>query len=182
MEIEKLMIQAGRTLKEYPGIELPESSEIKELGNKLLNEEINYNKEQQKEEHLKIFGTLNYEQCLAFDSIMESVGKYLGKQIFVEGYSGTGKTYLWKAITTKLRSEGKTVLAVASSGIVALLLQGRETITLEVPHVKQHCYGVKVVRQAQRKMVRLANRIGEIDEINILCNNILSLVYPLYSK
>ena len=40
VEIEKLMRQAGKTLKEYPGIELPDSSEIKELGNRLLNEEI----------------------------------------------------------------------------------------------------------------------------------------------
>ena len=46
VEIEKLMRQAGKILKEYPGIELPDSSEIKELGNKILNEEINYNKEQ----------------------------------------------------------------------------------------------------------------------------------------
>jgi ATP-dependent DNA helicase PIF1 len=58
---------------------------------------------------------------------MESVDKRLGKQIFVEGYGGTGKTYLWKAITTKLRSEGKIVLAVASCGIAALLLQGGRT-------------------------------------------------------
>ena len=45
----------------------------------------------------------------------------------MDGYGGTGKTYLWKAITTKLRSEGKIVLAVASSGIAALLLQGGRT-------------------------------------------------------
>ena len=127
VEIEKLMRQAGRTLKEYPRIELPETSEIKELGNKLLNEEINYNKEQQKEDHLKIFGSLNYEQRLAFDSIMESVDNDLGKQIFVDGYGGTGKTYLWKAITTKLHSNGKIILAVASSGIAALLLEGGRT-------------------------------------------------------
>lgn len=35
--------------------------------------------------------------------------------------------HLWKAITTKLRSEGKIVLAVASCGIAALLLQGGRT-------------------------------------------------------
>ncbi|XP_040248155.1 uncharacterized protein [Aegilops tauschii subsp. strangulata] len=127
VEIEKLMRQAGKTLKEYPGIELPDSSEIKELGNRLLNEEINYNKEEQKEEHSRIFGSLNSEQRHAFDSVMESVDKDLGKQIFVDGYGGTGKTYLWKAITTKLRSEGKIVLAVASCGIAALLLQGGRT-------------------------------------------------------
>jgi hypothetical protein len=48
-------------------------------------------------------------------------------KIFVDGYGGTGKTYLWKAITTKLRSQGKIVLAVASCGIAALLLQGGRT-------------------------------------------------------
>jgi hypothetical protein len=55
---------------------------------------------------------------------MESTDKDLGKQIFVDGYGGTGKTYLyiWKAITTKLHSEGKIVLAVASCGIAVLLL------------------------------------------------------------
>ena len=37
-------------------------------------------------------------------------------------HGGTGKTYLWKAITTSLRSEGKIVLVVASSAIAALLI------------------------------------------------------------
>ena len=46
---------SGKTLKEYPGIELPDSLEIKELGDKLLNEEINYNKDDEKEEHLRIW-------------------------------------------------------------------------------------------------------------------------------
>jgi hypothetical protein len=58
---------------------------------------------------------------------MESVDSKQGKLIFVEGYGGTGKTYLWKAITTKIRYEGKIVLAVASCGIVALLLEGGMT-------------------------------------------------------
>lgn len=41
----------------------------------------------------------------------------------MEGYGDRGKTYLWKAITIKFHSEGKVVLAVASCGIAALLLQ-----------------------------------------------------------
>lgn len=58
---------------------------------------------------------------------MESVDKDLGKHFFVDGYGATGKTYLWEAIRTKLRSEGKIVLAVTSSGIAALLLEGGRT-------------------------------------------------------
>jgi hypothetical protein len=47
--------------------------------------------------------------------------------MYVNGYDGTGKTYLWKAITSKLRSKGKVLLAVASCGIAALLIQGGRT-------------------------------------------------------
>jgi hypothetical protein len=51
----------------------------------------------------------------------------MGKLIFVEGYGCIGKTYLWKAITTKLRPEGKIVHAVASCGVADLLLDGGRT-------------------------------------------------------
>jgi Cdc6-like AAA superfamily ATPase len=47
--------------------------------------------------------------------------------MYVNGYDGTGKTYLWKAITSKLRSKRNILLAVASCGIAALLLQGGRT-------------------------------------------------------
>jgi hypothetical protein len=75
---------------------------------------MSYNKEKQKEDHLRIFGNLNSEQLNAFDSIMESIEKDLGTQVFVDGYVGTCKTYLWKTIKTKLCSKGKVVLAVVS--------------------------------------------------------------------
>ncbi|CAN1120470.1 ATP-dependent DNA helicase PIF1 [Linum perenne] len=44
-----------------------------------------------------------------------------------DGYGGTGKTFLWKVISMKLRSEKKIVLCVASSGIAALLMTGGRT-------------------------------------------------------
>ena len=80
LEIEKLMRQPGQTLKEYPGIELPNSTGLKELGNRLLNEELNYNKEELKVEHLGIsLCNLNSEQRRAFGYIIESVDKDLRK-------------------------------------------------------------------------------------------------------
>jgi hypothetical protein len=127
IEIEKQMGQAGKSLKEYPGIELPNMPELNEIRNKLINEELDYDKDKLTAEHAQIMSTLNIDQKKAFDAIIESAEQSLGKIIFVDGYGGTGKTYLWKAITTRLRSEGKIVLAVASCGIAALLLQGGRT-------------------------------------------------------
>lgn len=42
----------------------------------------------------------------------------------MSGHGGTGKTFLWNSIISRIRSEGKIVLVVASSGVAALLLPG----------------------------------------------------------
>jgi ATP-dependent DNA helicase PIF1 len=46
---------------------------------------------------------------------------------FLYGYGGTGKTYIWRALSAALRSTGEIVLAVASSGIASLLIPGGRT-------------------------------------------------------
>jgi hypothetical protein len=84
IEIEKLMRQAGKILKDYPQIELPSVDELEEIGNRLINEELNYDKDKQKEEHQTIYNNLNSDQKNAFSAIMKYVDKNLGKQIFVE--------------------------------------------------------------------------------------------------
>jgi hypothetical protein len=71
--------------------------------------------------------TLTRNKKNAFNTVINLVDNNMEKLIFVEGYGGIGKIYLWKAITTKLRSEGKIVHAVASCGIAALLLDGGRT-------------------------------------------------------
>jgi PIF1-like helicase/DNA helicase Pif1-like protein len=45
----------------------------------------------------------------------------------ITGHGGTGKTFLYKVICSKLRSESAIVLCTASSGIAALLLPGGRT-------------------------------------------------------
>ncbi|KAJ3684336.1 hypothetical protein LUZ61_013500 [Rhynchospora tenuis] len=56
-----------------------------------------------------------------------SVQSREGQLFFVYGHGGTGKTFVWQAITAVLRSEGRIVLTVASSGLSSLLLQGGVT-------------------------------------------------------
>jgi DNA replication protein DnaC len=88
---------------------MPSADQLAEIGNRLMNEEMNYDKNKQSDDHRMIYSNLNDEHKIAFNSIIESVDNNQGKLIFVEGHGGTGKTYLWKAITTKLRSEEKIV-------------------------------------------------------------------------
>ena len=62
----------------------------------------------------RVAAKLNQDQRTAFDVIVESVYNSIGKLIFYDAYGQTGKSFLWKSITTKLRSKGKIVLVVAS--------------------------------------------------------------------
>ncbi len=68
---------------------------------------------------------------------MISIYQNTGDVIFVYRHGGTGKIYLWKTIILKLRSEGKIVLGVASSGIASLLLpRGRRANSRFKIHIK----------------------------------------------
>ncbi|CAH9097469.1 unnamed protein product, partial [Cuscuta europaea] len=59
--------------------------------------------------------------------IMRSVDEDIGGVIFVYGYGGSGKTFVWKTLSAAIRSKGEIVLNVASSGIASLLLPGGRT-------------------------------------------------------
>jgi hypothetical protein len=48
-----------------------------------------------------------------------------GKLFFVYGNGGTGKTFVWTTFLSRLRGQGKIVLAIASLGIAFLLLLNR---------------------------------------------------------
>jgi len=56
------------------------------------------------------------------------VNEHSGKTFFLDEPSGSGKTYVYNTIAAKLQSEGKIVICVASSAVVALLLDGGQTI------------------------------------------------------
>ena len=46
---------------------------------------------------------------------------------FVNGPAGTGKTFLYNTLLAEIRLHGNIALAVASSGIAALLINGGRT-------------------------------------------------------
>ncbi|GJY36193.1 reverse transcriptase domain-containing protein [Tanacetum coccineum] len=68
-----------------------------------------------------LYGGLNPQQRDVYDNIMQAVNERNGGLFFVYGCGGTGKMYLWKTIISWIRSLGRIVLAVASSGIASLL-------------------------------------------------------------
>ncbi|KAK9203752.1 hypothetical protein WN943_014008 [Citrus x changshan-huyou] len=95
--------------------------------NRLVNEELDYDRDQLKKLHEKSFTTLNACQKSAYEAIMHFVDNEEGRLFFINRHGGTGKTFLWNTIIAKLRSHSKIVLPVATSGIAALLLPNGRT-------------------------------------------------------
>ena len=126
MEIDNILQSNGKTLKDFPPMPIPDSSELYQ-GNRLIEEELNYDRNKLREEFNNMKTVMTDEQRHAFNTIMNALSTNCGAVFFLYGYGGTGKTFLWRTLTSALRSEGHIVLAVASSGIASLLLPGGRT-------------------------------------------------------
>lgn len=121
------MKSIGRSLKDYPQLPQPPAMYLESCSNHLIAEETNYDMMEMKKEYMDLLCKCNEEQLEVYNSVIKSVDNNEGSLFFVYGSGGCGKTYLWRTLICKLRSEGKIVLPVASSGIAATLLPGGRT-------------------------------------------------------
>jgi hypothetical protein len=67
---------------------------------------------------------LNLEQRAVYDNVMAAVNC---PTFFINGLGDTGKTFFYSCLLSTMRTQGQVAVAVASSGIVALLLDGGRT-------------------------------------------------------
>jgi hypothetical protein len=97
------------------------------IGNRLILEEMQYDKNALRATAFSLHEKLNEDQLSIYKQIMSTATGPTGEVFFVSGHGGTGKTFLWNAIITALRGDDHIVLAVASSGVASLLLPGGRT-------------------------------------------------------
>ncbi|KAK9724272.1 hypothetical protein RND81_05G060200 [Saponaria officinalis] len=127
LEIEASLKSNGSTLRRFDNMSFPISSTTSESGNKLILDELSYDKKSLHEEHIRNLSCLTDEQRLVYDEIMDAANHGRGGIFFVYGFGGTGKTFVWRTLCAAIRSKGEIVLPVASSGIAAMLLPGGRT-------------------------------------------------------
>ena len=68
--------------------------------------------------------SLNAEQRSTNDEIMVAIYSKQGELFFVDGPNRTGKTFLYRTLLTKLRSQDKLIVATATSGVAASIMPG----------------------------------------------------------
>ncbi|XP_070005486.1 uncharacterized protein [Nicotiana sylvestris] len=95
--------------------------------NRLINEELRYNRHSLTQEHEQLVMKLTVKQKSVYDKIISAVNEDKGGLFFLYGHGGTGKTFIWKTLSSGVRSKGDIVINVALSGIAYLLLPGGRT-------------------------------------------------------
>jgi len=95
--------------------------------NRLILDERRYNVDVLRESVQRDLASLNADQRIAFDALCGAVASGAGGVFFLEGFGGTGKTYLINLVLAKIRADGGIALSTASSGIAATLLDGGTT-------------------------------------------------------
>ncbi|KAJ1686825.1 hypothetical protein LUZ63_010753 [Rhynchospora breviuscula] len=125
-ELEDILFMRGYSLQ-YVRLPAPSRPRTNHLQNRLLAEQYSFNTVELQMQVPNLVAGLNFEQKNIFDAVVQSVISRIGKLYFVYGHGGTGKTFLWRALTAYLRAKGKIVLTVASSGLSSLLLEGGVT-------------------------------------------------------
>ena len=125
-ELEAGLTFYGKSLKDF-AIELPPRYLLEMLNNRAIMEERSYDPEVLRRESECLVPKLNIQQRGIFERILDAVNSGRQELMFIYGHGGTGKTFVWKSLIYTLRSHRKIVLAVASSGIAALLLPGGRT-------------------------------------------------------
>ncbi|KAF8090552.1 hypothetical protein N665_0473s0004 [Sinapis alba] len=102
IEVEKLMRTHERSLNDYSGIPKINPGLLKQLGNSLCNQELDYNVAEETMKHDMQYNLLNLKHRAVYEAVINSVNNEEGKLFFVNG-------------------------AGASSGIAALLLPNGHT-------------------------------------------------------
>ncbi|CAN1820065.1 ATP-dependent DNA helicase PIF1 [Linum perenne] len=152
VEIEKLLHKFGRTLLDFPGLPILSNKSLNISSNSLLAEEVQY-------DHIALGAAfqsqvrmLNAKQGLAFHAIIDSIEQNRHQIFFIDGFGGTGKTFLWQVISLKLSrtvhsrfhipidvNEISTCQIELGSELAQLIENSSLIIWDEAPMAHKHC-------------------------------------------
>ncbi|RYQ91532.1 hypothetical protein Ahy_B09g097448 [Arachis hypogaea] len=130
IEIEKLLQNNGKSLRDYAGMPCPDMQLVSQFSNSMLLWEMQYDIALLIQEHDSNLLKLNEEQRVIYEKIVNCVCNKEGGWFFIYGFGETRKTFLYRTLSARLRSERKIVINVALSGIAALLLPRGKTAHL----------------------------------------------------
>ena len=72
-EIEQILIKSGRSLHEFESIPYPNTLLLRQSNNRVLQEELDYDRNSLVAEHIKLLIGLNIDQRNIYDEVINSI-------------------------------------------------------------------------------------------------------------
>ena len=130
LDVEERLAGFSKSLSDFPQMPLPNAElAAHAIEPVVIRTELAYNKEELADELRQGLASMNIQQKAAYDAVREAISHQepCCRAFFLDGLGGTGKTFLYNHLLNSVRAEGQIALAVASSGIAAILLRGGQT-------------------------------------------------------
>ncbi|XP_066375199.1 uncharacterized protein [Miscanthus floridulus] len=116
------MLQSmGKDIRSFPLLDIDHSYDDASHIPREIFEEASV---EQNPKDVLLCNSLNVEQRSTYDEIMAAVCSKQGGLFFVDGPGGTGKTFLYRELLAKLRSQDKLAMATATSRVAAAIMPG----------------------------------------------------------
>ena len=130
LDIESHLEKQRKSLSDFGGMSTPSHVRSPYEQLRINQEEIEFNVSDQTLIAETNVPLLIPAQLKIYNYIMEAINDSSVEQraFFIGGPGGTGKTFMYNTLLAKVRSQGRIPLAMASSGIAALLLTGGRTV------------------------------------------------------
>ena len=124
--LRDLLDERGKKLSDF-GLPDPAITFDTASDGRLILEETSYDRNELATGGQSNLQQANDEQRTIIERILLAVRQMTPTTFFLDGPGGCGKTFVENTVAAILRSEGKIVLMVGSSGICAILLKGGRT-------------------------------------------------------
>jgi primosomal protein N' len=95
----------GKSLEQCPPMPLPVGNWAQLHGNRLIAEQLAYDRADQRDKAQQRLGQLNAEQRAAYDAIISAIENNTPKMFFLNGPAGTGKTFLYTILSATIFEE-----------------------------------------------------------------------------
>ncbi|XP_054793890.1 uncharacterized protein LOC129299438 [Prosopis cineraria] len=155
-------MQNGRSLDDFLMMPKPECSINYDNVNNLMMEGLSFDIELYISKRYRFEQQLTVEQREIYEKILSTMNSKEGSFFFVYGFGGTGKTFLWNALTAFIRSQKRIVLNVASSGIATTLLPSGRTAH------SQFCIPINVTEDSTCNIVHGSSIATLIQNTNLI--------------
>ncbi|XP_062099807.1 uncharacterized protein LOC133805653 [Humulus lupulus] len=186
-EIESIMLKMGKSLKDIDAMPMPNPSLIRDSGNRLVNEELDYDRDQLKILHEKSFAALNPCQKLAYKAIVHSVEN---EQVLPVATSGITALLLPNGRTAHSRFHiplnvtAESTCEIRQGTLLAgLLVKTSLIIWDEAPMANKLCFEAldKTLRDILR--TRFENSSNKpFGELTIVCGGDFRQILPVVPK